>query len=895
MRWWDKLRLRFRSLVRSGHVDRELDAELRFHLDELTAENIAAGMPPDDARRAARRSMGGLAQVAEECRDMRRVGVVETTWQDLRFGARLLAKHPGFTCVTLATLAVGVGFNTLAFSAGRALLFAHLPVRAADRLVLGEALREGFDPGGTSLLEYTALRREEQAFASTALSVDRALLLRGSTETEPVQAAAVSPGFFETLGTVPAIGRSLTADESRAGGPAAVLLSYSFWQRRFGADPHAVGQQIRLDDRSYTIVGVLPRGFDYPNRTQAWIALDVDPDAAQGALKTIHSYIFVARLRDGVSRAQALDRVRAAARRLAQEFPQTERGWSYGLLTMRQWSIGDDDGRMTRAIDVLLLAIGFLLLICCVNVASLLLVRGVVRERELAIRVGLGASARRVTRQLFTEGALLSAAGAAAGLLLASMLRPVFQRLDPIRPHAFGDLVTDFPLDSRVLMFCATVSVLSGLIFMSLPALKLARVRNPVALLRERERRAGGGTAGRKALRALVIVEIALAVSVSFGGALLTKSFYRLGRLDVGFRPQHLLTMALPLSRDDYPAQTQKTVFVHRVLDRVRALPGVSGAGVTTTVPMQDFSPDAIFTVEGHPPPKPSEVPIASLRHVSAGYVETLGETLVKGRLFTDEDRAGTLPVAVISEELSRQAFGGADPLGKRLRRGRQQDTSFPWMTVVGVVRDVKEDRLNFRVPRPVLYVPLGQRANAPNDGAVSLVLRTDGDPTAIANAARAAIRGINPHQAIGEVSSMDAMLDGLLSSDRFSARVMALLALVGIFLAAIGLYTVIAYSVSQRTGEIGLRVALGAQRPSLVWMVVREAWMLVALGLALSAPVMLVVAALLSNVLFSVSAADPMILGGLVALLTAVTASACIVPVLRALRLDPIKALQYE
>lgn len=895
MRWWHTVRLWLRSLVRNSDVERELDAELQFHLDGLTDEFAASGIPRKDARKAALKAMGGLAQFAEQCRDVRGTGFIETTWQDLRFGARLLAKHWAFTVVTVTTLAVGIGFTTLAFSAGRALLFGHLPVADPDRLILGEALREGFDPGGTSLIEYGALRQERQAFESTAVSIDRSLRLLGRTEAEPVQTAAVSPGFFETLGTVPLLGRGFTAEESRPGGPGAVLLSYGFWQHHFAGNPNLMGERLRLDTGTYTVVGVLPRSFDYPDHTQAWIPLELDPETAPIALRATHAYIFVARLHPGVSREQAQGRTKLVAQQLEREFPQTERGWSYGLLTVRQWSIGDDEGRLTTAINVLLLGIAFLLLIGTVNVANLLLVRGVVRERELAIRVGLGASIGRVARQLFTEALVLSLLGAAAGFGLARALRPAFRWLNPIRSHAFGEIVNDVPLNGTALAFCVSISVLCGLVFASLPALKLARLRNPIELLRQRERRAAVGTIGRRALRALVISEIALGMALSFGGALLTKSFYRLDQLDLGFWPDHLLTAQIPLSGTDYPSQSEKTVFADRLLQRVRALPGVASAGATTTLPMQDFSPDTTFTAEGHAPPKPSEVPVAALRHVTPGYAETLGLTLVKGRFITADDRAGTVPVAVISEALARQAFGSGDPIGKRLRRGRERDTVYPWMVVIGIVRDVKEDRLNFRIARPVLYVPFAQRAIPPPRASLALVCRTTGEPSSMASGVRAAIHEVNPYQPIGEVSSMDVMLSELLSADRFSARLMALLAVVGLFLATIGLYTVIAYSVSQRTGEIGLRVALGAQRSSVLWMIVREGGSLMAAGLALAAPLMLGAARLLSNVLFLVRPTDPAILFGLAAVLTAVTATGCVVPAVRALRLDPVRALQHE
>jgi predicted permease len=895
MRWLHKLGLRLRSLFGRNTVERELAAELRFHLEEQTAENIAAGMSAQEARTAALRTIGGLAQIAEECRDARKVRALETLWQDLRFGARMLAKNPSFTVVALLTLALGIGLNTFAFSAVSALLFSGLPVQAPDRLVLGEALREGFDPAGTSLLEYTALQRQADVFASTGLSLDRSLLLRGKTEAEEVHAAAVSPGFLETLGTAPFLGRGLTLQESRPGGPAAVLLAYDFWQRRFGGDPSAVGQALDLDGASYSIVGVMPRGFDYPSRTQAWVALPVDPETAPSDVRTLHGYIFVARLRAGVSLRQADAAMKQFARQLEQEYPQTERGWSYGLLTMRQWSIGDDDGRVGRAIVVLSGAVGFLLLICCVNVASLLLVRGVVRERELAIRVALGASCGRVSRQLLTEGLVLSLLGGSAGLLLAYGLRPVFRALSPIQPHSFSPVVTDFHMDFRALTFCLAISTVSGLLFSLLPAFKVGHLRDPIITLRQREHRAGGAATRSGWLRTLVVGEIAMAVALSFGGALLTKSFYRLGRLDLGFRPEHLLTMQVPLSATEYPQAEQKIAFSDRVLERVRALPGVEQAGVTTDLPMQEFSRDTVFTVEGHPPRSDSVVPIAALRHVSAGYAETLGLQLVQGRMIAPQDRAGTLPVAVISLELARQAFGSEDPIGKRLRRGRPQNTDYPWLTVIGVVRDAKEDRLNFRIARPVLYVPFPQYTNPPAGVVLNLVVRTVNDPAVVTSSVRSVIHDVNPYQPVLDVSSMDAMLSSVLSADRFSARVMALLAAVGLFLAALGLYGVMAYSVTQRTGEIGLRMALGARPASVLALIAREGGALVALGLMLAVPCMIVVSRLLSSVLFSVSASDPTILLAIAALLTAVAFLACLVPTRRAIRIDPLRALRYD
>ncbi|HEX7958569.1 MAG TPA: ABC transporter permease [Terriglobales bacterium] len=896
MRWQDKLRLRLRSLFARNAVEQELDAELRFHLEEQIAENVASGMSAEEARSAALRTIGGLTQIAEDCRDARSVGAAESLAQDVRFGARMLVKNPGFTAAAVLTLAIGIGFNTLAFSAINALLLGSLPVTEPDRLVLGEALRDGFDPAGTSLVQFAALQKETKAFSTTGLSLDQSFLLRGKTEAEQLRGAVVTPGFFETLGATPILGRGMSREESRPGGPPVVVLAYDLWQSRFGGARDLIGESVDMDGQTYTIIGVMPRGFDYPSRTQAWVAMQVDPETAPAEVRNVHGNIFVAWLRYGVSFRQADAAMKRLAKQVQEQFPQTERGWSYGLLTMRQWSLGDDDGRTTKAIVVLVVAVGLLLLICCVNVANLLLLRGVARERELAIRVALGASSWRVARQLLTEGLVLSGLGGAAGFLFAYALRPVLRVLNPIEPHSFSAVVTDIQIDARVLAFCAGIALLSGVIFSLAPAFRLAFLRDPLSTLRQREHRTGGTATRRGWLRALVVAEIAIAVALTFGGALLTKSFYRLGRLDLGFRPDHLLTMQLPLSASEYPRQEQKVAFADRLVERVQSLPGVLAAGLTTNLPMQQFSRDTYFTVEGHPISNTASEPLAALRCVSPGYAETLGLTLVKGRFITRQDRADTLRVAVISEELARQGFGNEDPIGKHIRRGRRHETSLPWLVVVGVVRDAKEDRYNFRIARPILYVPIAQQIGAPSRGlTLNLVVRTTADPASLTASVRSTVHELNLFQPLVEVSSMDAMLGSVLSSDRFSARVMAMLAIVGLFLASIGLYSVIAYSVTQRTGEIGLRMALGAQPSSIFVLIAREGSTLVALGLALALPGMITVALLLSGVLFAVRAVDPAILLGIAVLLITVAFMACLMPTRRAIRLDPVQALRDE
>jgi putative ABC transport system permease protein len=810
--------------------------------------------------------------------------------QDFREALRRLLAKPAFTVVALLTLALGIGANTAIFSAITALLVRPLPVADADRVVSGVALREGFDPFGTSLLEYLAYRDASRSFATSGIALQRFFTITGHDEPERIHGAEVTSGYFGTLAVAPVAGRVFMSDDDRPGAPAIALIGYDLWQRRFGGSPAAVGSALTLDSGIYTIVGVMPRGFDMPAGATMWvphaIALDTMPLPQRAATQ----YAMVARLIPHVSVGAADREVKAIARRLEEEYPQFRRGWTYRLVPLRQYLLADLAGRNRLALLTLAAAVGCLLLICCANVASLLLVRGISREREIAVRLTLGATRWRVVRHLLTESVVLALAGGAAGLLVATWTTPILALLNPIRTDALALLLGDFRMDGRILAFALAVSMATGLIFGTLPALRAARIGDLAAALRRRDHRSVGR--GRRWLAALVVAEIAVAAVLLVNGTLIVQSFARLQRIDLGFDPRRLLTLELSLPASRYPTHADRVAYVERLVSAVRTIPGVTTAGVTTNIPLQTLSFDSVFTVEGRPPTNPADVPITAHRMVTSDYLQTLGVRLVKGRLLDEHDRDGAQPVVVITEELARQGWPDADPIGRRIRRGRAQDTTFPWLTVVGVVADVKEDRFNFRRDRPAWYLPYAQHQTA---ASLNLLVRTSGDPAALATSIRRTIRSFESQQAVSGLMTMSEHLSDLLNTERFSAVLMTTLASLGLFLAACGLYSVIAYSAGQRTREIGLRLALGAESYDVLRLVMRQGIALVAVGLVIGCALARVLSVALSTTLFSVESSDPatfVIVAGLVA---GVSLTACYVPARRATRIDPLRALQVE
>ena len=567
------------------------------------------------------------------------------------------------------------------------------------------------------------------------------------------------------------------------------------------------------------------------------------------------------------------------------------RSWTIRLIWLRQALLGDYAGRVNKALVALMGGVGFLLLICCANVANLQLARGISRTRELALRRALGASRSRLIRQLLTESTLLALLGGVGGLLLAHWIVPLLAAINPIQGISLADFFHNFKIDGRVLIFALCVTLATGIIFGLVPALKGAGEREVMPSLRQGDQRSASAH-GHGWLNILIVAEIAVAMTLLVGGGLIVRSFNRLQHVDLGFRPDHLLTMKMILPESKYSEHRQRVAFVDQVVEQVRNLPGVISAGTTTNIPLErEITYDAVFNVEGRPPPNPNDVPTTANRLVSSDYLKTVGVSLLRGRLIDESDRAGKPLVVVISEELARQGLPGEDPLGKRIKRVRPgQD--FPWMTVIGVVKDVKEDLFNYRINRPVWYVPYAQVAN---NFPVNLVLRTSADPTSLTTAVREVVHGVDPDQSISNVMTMNENLGRVLVTERFSAILMSALAGSGLLLAALGLYGVMAYSVSRRTMEIGVRVALGAQRLHVLRLILGQGAKLTLLGIAIGLAAAWGLTRLLVSLLFEVNATDPATFVSISLLLVSIALLACFLPARRALAVDPMVALRYE
>lgn len=812
-------------------------------------------------------------------------------WQDLRYGARMLLKQPGFTLIAIAALALSIGANTAIFSAINALLLRPLPVDNIDRLVFSVAMREGFDPFGSSFLEYAAYRDRSHSFVSSGMAVQRSFNLIGHGEPERVRGAAVMAGYLTTLGVKPVIGRAFSTEEDNPGGPPVVLISYGLWQKHFAGNTGAIAQSLNLDGRSYSILGVMPRGFDLPDAAEIWMPLEVNIDTLSLTERAAPRGDVVARLKPGVDLKQADAELKSIAHQLEQEYPNFRRGWSVKVLSLRQELLGDVEGHVRKALLALMGGVGFLLLICCANVANLQLARGIARERELALRRALGAGRWRLVRQLLTESLLLALLGGSAGLLLAKWLLPILAALNPIQGISLAAFFRDFEIDQRVMAFTLFVTLLTGAVFGLLPALK-AGAQELMPRIKLGDQRSGGAGSGWRWFNGLIVAEIAIALTLLACGGLMVQSFQRLQHVDLGFRSDNLLTMKMVLPGSKYSQYGQRVGFTRELLERVRALPGVVSAGTTTNIPLErEISYDAVFNVEGRSPANPNDVPITSHRIVSPDYLETLGVTLIKGRLIDKNDHAETLPVVVVSQEFARQAWPGEDALGKRVRRVRAGQI-FPWMTVVGVVKDVKEDLFNYRINRPVWYVPFAQ---VENNFPINLVVRASIDPASLTAAVREALQHVDPDQPLSDIMTMNANLSGVLVTERFGAILMGALAVSGLLLAALGLYGVMAYSVSQRTGEIGLRVALGAQRMHVLQLILSQGAKLTLLGVAIGLAAAWVLTRLLGSLLFEVKATDPATFLLISLLFVSTALLACFFPARRALSVDPMVALRAE
>jgi putative ABC transport system permease protein len=865
----------------SDVVHREIDEELRFHLDMRTEENVRRGMSPEEARREAEKRFGRLTRIKEMGYEVRGGGLVETLWQDLRYGARMLVKAPVFTLIAVITLALSIGANTAIFSVVNAVLLRPFPYESPERLLVLQESVSGGAAFTASYPNFADWRAQNRACSSmAAVRTNESFNFTGAGEPERLQGRVVSAEFFSTLGIKPLLGRDFLAEEDRPGATPAVILSHGFWQRRFGADPGVIGKQLTLNNQSFAVVGVTPANFQYG--AEADVTVPIGLQAERFRLRGKDPGVsVVARLRPGVSQQQAETELNLIAARLEQQYPESNTGRRVLLTPLHESFVGD----VRQPLLILLGSVGLVLLIACANVANLLLVRASARRKEMAVRVALGAGRARIIRQLLTESLLLAALGAALGILLAfwgtsliiSQVPDGIPRLQEAR------------VDAPVLAFTLAVSLLTGLLFGLAPALRASRP-NLTEGLKEGER---GSSGRRQRLRAaLVVCEVALTLSLLAGAGLLIQSFRRVLQVDPGFKAQNLLTMQLSVNNAD---GHQVANFFEQLQQAVRGLPGVNSVAVSNGLPLGGANQPP-FIVEGRPRPEPGKEPAGIRYTVSPDYFRTLGIELLKGRVFAAQDTPDTQPVVIIDEVLARQYFPDEDPLGKRIR---QVLPDAPGLEIVGVVRHVEHDSLDGQAAaRAQFYLPFHQipLERLPTQvRRINLLVRTEVDPSSLAPAVRGQVAALNKDQALFNVRTMEQIVAQSVAPRRFSMLLLTIFAAVALVLAGVGIYGMMSYAVAQRTREIGVRMALGAQVSDVLRMVIGQGMKLVLTGLALGLVASVALTRTIRSLLFGVSATDPATFAAIAALLALVALLACFVPARRATRVNPMVALRGE
>ncbi len=813
---------------------------------------------------------------------------------EMKLALRKLARRPVFSLTTVLCLALGIGAATAIGSVVDTLFFQSASVEDLDRVAFFMAMREGVEPFGVSPLEIEAFGARSQSFRKLghARTLDgNSVNLTGGERAERVRAAQSSTAYFETLGIRPSHGRLFAAEEERSGGPRALLMSHGLWTRRFDAAPTVVGQALRVNGENRTVVGILPDRFDLPAKTELWLPLELDFERLKLEERGSHSYMMVGRLEEGVSLDRAERELVAIARDVAAEFPETNRGWSVALIPFRDLLLGDVQGSLRTLVYALAGAVSLLLVIACVNGAHLFLARCLEQERELALSAALGASRKRIFRQLFLEGVTLAIGAGVLGSAVALAIVPAFMASSPIHEGAYTNFFRSIEVDGGVLALAFGASLLTALLFGTLPLLAILG-RDPGSALRSGGR-AGAGRSQAKLSQLLVIAEVAVSAMLLVGAGLLVRSLAELTRLELGFRPESMVSVEFTLPSSEFPEQDDRARFAERVLERVRSVPGVIAAGTTTDVPLRLGTWDKRYVIEGTPAPEPGEVPWAAYRAVSPGYLEALGVSLVRGRLFGADDRADAEKVAIVSHELARRALGEGDPIGRTIGHPDEIAEASGRFRIVGVVEDVKEDRYNFRIDRPVWYVPYEQ---ADESGILlNLVLRTRGSAADVGSEIRGSVRELYPEVVPGDLYELEPHVTAVTGAERTATGIALLLAILGTALASLGLYGVTAYGVRQRFRELGLRMAVGASPSQLSRLVLGDGLRWVSAGLAGGLAGALVLARLFSNLLFATRPWDPITYGVVTLLFLAVTLAACYFPARRASATNPVDALRME
>ncbi len=889
-KWTRILPLRLRSLFRREHVDAELDEELREHLERQTQENIARGMDPEEARYAALRSIGGLDQRKEECRDARRTAWLSNFSQDLRYGVRLLLKSPGFAVAAILTVALGIGATTAVFSVVYGVLLRPLPYPEPERLVniWTSAPRMNLPRAFVGAANYRDWRAQSQSLEAVALvrHIGNFNITSGAGEPERIQGARITASLFGVLRVSPALGRPFHEGEEQDGREFVVILSDRLWARRFNRDPGIIGRTIPLNGQAHEVVGVMPPGFAYPTRDfELWVPLTVNPEDLRTRMG--YNFLSLARLKPGARIEQAQSEMDTISARLEQQYPEANRGISAVLIPM----LGDIVGDVRRPLFLLLGAVTGLLLIGCASLANLLIARAVSRSGELTLRAALGAHRSRLVLQSLTELLPLLAVGGIAGVVLANWILALMLPWLPANMPRMESIA----ISPAVLAFAAVALASTALAAGLWPALQVARFDMGAAL---RESLRGGSTSqrGSRARDALVIAQISVAALLCISAALLIRSFVAIRQIDPGFRTEGVATMHLAIPRAKYAKDAQVAEVCRRILERVERLPGVRAAGMVNRLPLGGVAQIGSVEVENPSPASQLKDPgdadpfievVVDWRSATPDYFRALGIPLKEGRFFTNADAADAPLVGLIDEDLARRAWPGESAIGRRFRI---PVASLPWVTIVGVVGHLRHESVLTDV-RPQVYWNYLQRAQ----DRMALVVRSEGDLDTLTRSVIAEIRAVDPEQPVYDVRTMSAVVDRSVAQQRLTTVVLATFAGVALLMAAIGVYGVVSYGVGQRRREFGIRVALGAAQRDVLLMVLRRGIALAAIGLAIGVGAALFATQALSKLLYGVTARDWLSFAATAAVLAAAALLATILPARRAARVDPMVALRYE
>ena len=810
-------------------------------------------------------------------------------WQDIRYGFRMLWKSPGFTLVTVLALALGIGANTAIFSVVNTVLLRPLPYPNGARVVFMGEWSQQVPEMSVSYPNFIDWREQTQTLEQLGAFRGANYVLTGVGEPERLDGRQVSAGFFNVLGVTPAVGRNFSPDEDKPGATPVALISHGFWQRRLGGDASIINRQLLLNGESFNVIGILPQTFEWQSPVDVWVPIGLRADQMGMKERGNHPGIYVlGLLKPNVSVEQARTEIKAIAARLAQQYPKSNEGNSAVVDGLQDRAVED----IRPALLILLAAVGLVLLIACANVANLLLARAASRSKEIAIRTALGAGRLRIIRQLLTESLLLSAMGGALGLLFA--MWGIDALLAVIPDNVPRLLVMGIGLDGRVLAFTLGISVLTGMLFGLAPALQASK-SNLNESLKDGGRSGSAGASRQRVRNLLVVSEVALSLLLLVSAGLLIKSFNRLQQTELGFDPENILTLRVPLPESRYKENAVVENFWDELLRRLRSVPGVESVGLTRGLPMNGGIESGV-TVEGQEVKDVKDITVAVNLYADPGYFKTMNIPLLRGRFFTEQDTKDSERIVLVDEMFVARFFPNADPIGKRLKIGGT-DSKSPWYQIVGVFKHMKHygPDEEGRVEIYTHYKQIPAEFFAGANRSLWLAVKTKGDPTSLAPSIRNEVLQIDKDQPISNVDTMENIVAASVAPQKFATWLLGIFAAAAMLLAAIGIYGVMAYSVTQRTHEIGIRMALGAGRSDVLKMVVMQGMKLVLFGVGLGLLGAFALTRLMSSLLYGVSATDPVTYGGVAILLAGVALFACLIPARKATKVDPMIALRYE